>query len=127
MATSLPEYIYRSASDLDSYPYLAAHGLYGGGGYVFELRGPLRSMLMRAEQLNKEGWIDKYTRAVFVEFTVYNAQVTYTRNSTSISHNIFTIYRKTHVHYGLSVLGELVWNSYHGIWIVDKWWLLAHI
>ena len=76
IATTPPEYLYRSASSLDGLPYLAAHALYGGGGYVFELRGSLRSMLQRAEQLKEEGWIDRYTRAVFVEFTVYNAQVT---------------------------------------------------
>ena len=78
MATAPPEYLYKTADELDSYPYVAAHGVYGGGGYVFELRGPLRNMLARAAQLKKEGWVDRYTRAVFVEFTVYNAQVTET-------------------------------------------------
>ena len=75
MEATPTEYMYRSGSDLDSYPYVAKHSIYGGGGYVFKLRGPLRAMLKRAEELKEEGWIDKYTRAVFVEFTVYNAQV----------------------------------------------------
>lgn len=45
---------------------------YGGGGYVFRLRDDLETMINKTYQLEKEAWIDRYTRAIFIEFTVYN-------------------------------------------------------
>ena len=45
---------------------------YGGGGYVFELRGEVESLLARSKTLERDAWIDRYTRAIFIEFTVYN-------------------------------------------------------
>ena len=38
------------------------------------LRGSFKEMLKDIKQLREERWTDKYTRAVFIEFTVYNAQ-----------------------------------------------------
>ena len=38
------------------------------------LRGSFKEMLKDIKQLREEKWTDKYTRAVFIEFTVYNAQ-----------------------------------------------------
>lgn len=46
-----------------------------GGGYVVELRGNVEKMTNKITELEQDGWIDRYTRAVFVEFTTYNAQV----------------------------------------------------
>jgi len=69
------EYRYRTADELDGYPYWAIHGIYGGGGYVMNLRGTVNSMVARMDELESEEWIDKYTRAIFIEFTVYNAQI----------------------------------------------------
>lgn len=46
--------------------------LYSGGGYVFELRGNEDKLLSRSEQLERTAWVDQYTRAIFIEFTVYN-------------------------------------------------------
>lgn len=45
---------------------------YGGGGYVFELRGDEKSLLLRTKELETQAWIDRYTRAILIEFTVYN-------------------------------------------------------
>lgn len=69
------EYVYRSASELDGFPYWAVHNMYSGGGYVMELRGSVRELFHRFERLKEGGWIDHYTRAIFIEFTVYNAQI----------------------------------------------------
>ena len=69
------EYTYRNAADLDSFPFWGTHNMYAGGGYVFELKGSIQQMLDKSISLEHEGWIDEYTRAVFLEFTVYNAQV----------------------------------------------------
>ena len=49
--------------------------MYSGGGYVVDLRGNLHNVVKKLEQLESERWIDRYTRVVFLEFTVYNAQV----------------------------------------------------
>lgn len=45
---------------------------YGGDGYVFELRGDADVLINRTIQLEKEAWVDRYTRVILAEFTVYN-------------------------------------------------------
>ena len=39
---------------------------------MFELRGTGKDLIAQAKQLESEAWIDKYTRAIIIEFTVYN-------------------------------------------------------
>ncbi|XP_038068153.1 uncharacterized protein LOC119737688 [Patiria miniata] len=68
-------YRYTSASDLDGYPFLGIHALYGGGGYVVLVDGSQSQMRAKFRQLYNETWVDKYTRAVFIEFSCYNPQV----------------------------------------------------
>ncbi|BFZ03248.1 hypothetical protein BsWGS_06287 [Bradybaena similaris] len=70
-----PEYIYTSAELLNGYPYWGILSWYSGGGYVVNLRGSKQELIDQLGQLQQEKWIDRYTRAVFVEFTVYNPQV----------------------------------------------------
>lgn len=65
-------YVYRDAESLNGYPYWGRLAIYNGGGYVVELRESLNDLLFKMKQLENEGWIDKFTRAVFIEFTVYN-------------------------------------------------------
>lgn len=72
---SREEYLYRNSSDLEGYPFWATHGLYGGGGYVVPLVGSGRMLKQRLAQVKADGWIDRYTRSIFIEFTVYNANV----------------------------------------------------
>nr|XP_002732126.1 PREDICTED: polycystic kidney disease protein 1-like 2-like [Saccoglossus kowalevskii] len=72
--TTVPEYIYTSASELDGYPYLGRHAFYWGGGYIARLTGSKTDMHDLLYRLEAENWIDKYTRAVFIEFSTYNAQ-----------------------------------------------------
>lgn len=67
-----PEYAYRTSTELDSYPYWGSQALYSGGGYVVELRGSEKVLLDKIAQLKEDMWVDRYTRAVFLEFTVYN-------------------------------------------------------
>jgi len=69
------EYTYRKASDLNSYPYAGTISVYGGGGFVVQLRGDRTAIFQKIADLKAGGWIDKYTRALFLEFTVYNANV----------------------------------------------------
>ncbi|XP_069123973.1 polycystin family receptor for egg jelly-like isoform X2 [Argopecten irradians] len=92
------EYRYTSASELNGYPYWGQMALYAGGGYLVRLRGSSHSITRKMKQLESEGWIDKYTRAVFVEFTVYNPGVNLFAISTLLaefrpSNGIFPSYR----------------------------------
>jgi hypothetical protein len=50
--------------------------VYGGGGYILPLTGFISVLNKKVDVLKRESWIDNRTRAVFVEFSVYNAQVT---------------------------------------------------
>jgi len=69
------EYTYRQGTDIDSYPIYGELHVYGGGGYVAELRGDRAAIYEKIAQLKAGGWIDKHTRAVFLEFAVYNPNV----------------------------------------------------
>ena len=82
------EYTYRSALDLDSFPFWGTHNMYSGGGYVFELKGTIQQLLDKSHALEKEGWINEYSRAIFVEFTVYNAQVNLFGITTYLAENL---------------------------------------
>ena len=89
---------YRKASELDGYPHYAKMQVYSGGGYVVQLRGRIATIQQTLTDLEKHDWIDKYTRAVYAEFTTYNAQVNLFTVSTLVaefvpSGGVFTSYR----------------------------------
>jgi len=69
------EYTYRRGKDIDSYPIYGELHVYSGGGYVAELRGDRATIYDKIAELKAGGWIDKYTRAVFLELAVYNPNV----------------------------------------------------
>ena len=71
----LPEYRYRTSEELDGFPFLGTHEVYGGGGYLVELRGDRNAIVNKIVEIKDNGWIDRYTRAVFIEFATYNTQV----------------------------------------------------
>ncbi|XP_060063521.1 uncharacterized protein LOC132543982 [Ylistrum balloti] len=92
------EYRYTSAAELDGFPYWGQMAMYAGGGYLVRLKGSSHSISKKMAQLESEGWIDKYTRAIFVEFTVYNPGVNLFSISTLLaefrpSNGIFPSYR----------------------------------
>ncbi|XP_064112518.1 uncharacterized protein LOC135219572 isoform X1 [Macrobrachium nipponense] len=72
---NLDEFRYRSAKKLLTYGQTGKLGDYGGGGYVLDLKGAQDDILKRFTLLQERGWIDRYTRAVILEFSVYNANV----------------------------------------------------
>ena len=69
------EYTYKSSTDLDGYPFVGRHAVYRGGGYAVKLDGTAESSYTKIKRLREEGWIDGYTRAVFIQFGCYNAFV----------------------------------------------------
>ena len=70
-----PEFKYVTAGELDSLPYQAKMDLYGGGGYVFRMNQPPPAARKELVTLQQMHWVNNHTRAVFLEFSVYNPQV----------------------------------------------------
>jgi len=48
---------------------------YGGGGYVLDLTANYNDATAELNDLNENLWIDRGTRVVFLDFTVYNANI----------------------------------------------------
>lgn len=69
------EWMYRKAAELDGLPFWGVLDMYSGGGYLLPLRGSRKSISQHLDGLKNNSWIDSRTRAVFAEFSVYNAQV----------------------------------------------------
>ncbi|KAM8855773.1 polycystin-1-like protein 2 [Spinachia spinachia] len=72
--TSSP-WTYQTQSQLRSYPIWGQLVLYRGGGYVAELGPDSQNATSTLDYLYRNTWLDVYTRAIFVEFAVYNANV----------------------------------------------------
>lgn len=64
---------YQTASKLDGLPYWGSKTVYSGGGYTADLGYYMKQAKGVITDLQTFNWIDKYTRAVFVELTVFNA------------------------------------------------------
>ncbi|CAD6198634.1 unnamed protein product [Caenorhabditis auriculariae] len=71
------EYTYKTQENLMTGTIQGSVGRYGGGGYTVSLGGTGSQLAASFQQLKDENWIDENTRAVIVEFSVYNAQVNY--------------------------------------------------
>ncbi len=63
---------HKSAEPLNSYLYSGIYDIYPGDGYVFKLRGSLNYLKSNLSILQQLKWIDRRTKAVFVETTIYN-------------------------------------------------------
>ena len=79
-----PPYGYQSM--FDSFQFKDAHtlqgssiqgksGAYDGSGYLYEIRGQLSYIQGNMSLLKEMNWIDRQTRVIFVEFSVYNPNI----------------------------------------------------
>ncbi|NWW80638.1 PK1L2 protein, partial [Climacteris rufus] len=66
---------YQSQSKLRGHPSWGKLAIYSGGGYVIHLGTDAKNASRILQYLFNNVWLDTFTRAVFVEFTVYNANV----------------------------------------------------
>ncbi|UJR07107.1 hypothetical protein I4U23_011395 [Adineta vaga] len=66
---------YQTSDQSNTYPYIGEHGIYPGGGYIYEFRGRLSEIQSNLSQLQQLKWIDQQTRAVIIQFTLYNPNV----------------------------------------------------
>ncbi|XP_061175577.1 uncharacterized protein LOC133184503 [Saccostrea echinata] len=64
---------YTNPFDIWGVPVLGYYNSYSGGGYIAELDVNLDFTNRTMQELTQNLWIDRSTRAVFFEFTVYNA------------------------------------------------------
>ncbi|XP_048589739.1 polycystic kidney disease protein 1-like 2 isoform X2 [Nematostella vectensis] len=72
--TAHSPWLYHSTLALDGLPYLGLLATYSGGGYTVELHNTDNGK-QQLQTLKKLSWIDHRTRALFVEISIYNAQV----------------------------------------------------
>ncbi|XP_051884653.1 polycystic kidney disease protein 1-like 2 [Pristis pectinata] len=68
-------YVWQYQSKLQEYPFWRNLALYRGSGYVADLTTEIENASRIVKYLAENNWIDSYTRAIFIEFTVYNANV----------------------------------------------------
>ena len=66
---------YKDDEALQGLPIKGEFNSYGGGGYVYEMRGQLSYLLGNLTFLKEMNWIDRQTRAVFAEFSTYNPNI----------------------------------------------------
>ena len=64
---------YRSSVELKNAPYTGQVTVYKGGGYTFTFKRDLAQTKTLLQLLEDQYWLDVRTRAIFVEFTLYNA------------------------------------------------------
>ncbi|KAM4608650.1 polycystin-1-like protein 2 [Polymixia lowei] len=66
---------YQTDTELRSYTIWGKMAFYRGGGFVVDLGPDLQNASSTLQYLFNNTWLDTYTRGIFVEFTVYNANV----------------------------------------------------
>ena len=75
MLNTYKSFQHMSASSLDNYPYMTDFNTYLGDGYVFNLTGSLNELQSNLTLLQKLNWIDKQTRAIFIQFLLFNPNI----------------------------------------------------
>ncbi|KAF6020743.1 hypothetical protein EB796_020951 [Bugula neritina] len=66
---------YQNATALEGLPTRGLAGYYEGGGYAYTLGRSQASAFKSISHLKENDWIDEHTRAIFVEFTIFNNQL----------------------------------------------------
>ncbi|KAL5009826.1 hypothetical protein ScPMuIL_012131 [Solemya velum] len=67
-----PAWRYTSSLDIWGLPVSGIYNTYGGGGYILNFDINPETSVMMLNELVRNKWLDRKTRAVFVEFTLYN-------------------------------------------------------
>ena len=68
-------FIHRTWRELDGYPLIGEFATYSGGGYVAELGTDISTADGVVKHIKEGSWIDDRTRAVFIEFNLYNVNM----------------------------------------------------
>ena len=73
--TRMNEFEYRTQAEREAGSLKADYNTYSGGGYELKLKGHIDKLERKLSTIQNSNWIDNRTRALIVEFSVYNAQV----------------------------------------------------
>jgi len=65
-------FVYQSGEQLNTYIYVGNQQTYDSGGYVYQFRGSLTDLQTNLSTLHRLEWIDSQTRAVIIQFSLYN-------------------------------------------------------
>lgn len=68
-------FVYYSESDLDGSSYWGNIATYSGAGYIANLAHTKEISKEIVQRLKDNLWIDRGTRVIFLDFTVYNANI----------------------------------------------------
>ncbi|KAH9518596.1 TRP-like ion channel Pkd2 [Bulinus truncatus] len=67
--------VYQDAIDLKTAPFVGNIATYKGGGYVILTKRTYGRTVSILEKAKSENWIDLNTKAIFLEYTIYNPNV----------------------------------------------------
>nr|AKN21725.1 PKD1L-2 [Schmidtea mediterranea] len=70
--TVINAFLYQNNTISGGYPFEGTFGIYGGGGYIASLGMKQEQAAYIIRNLQANNWLDKLTRAIFFEGTVYN-------------------------------------------------------
>ncbi|KAK7930536.1 hypothetical protein WMY93_006931 [Mugilogobius chulae] len=68
-------FVYTTESDLNSSSHWGQVSKYGGGGYYQDLSRTKGESSSQLQYLKQNTWLDRGTRAVFLDFSVYNGNI----------------------------------------------------
>lgn len=68
-------WIYKTQEELEGFFYWGKIHMYSGAGYVKDLHNTKEQSAQDIKDLEDKLWIQRGTRAVFIAFTVYNANI----------------------------------------------------
>lgn len=68
-------WVYQNSVKLANAPYMATMSTYKGGGYVYMFERNVERTKEKLNELKNQIWMDAHTRAIFLEFTVYNPNI----------------------------------------------------
>ena len=73
--TNLISFKYSNSSVYNSYPYAGVFSSYVGGGFTYELTGNATQIQADFQVMQQNNWIDRQTRAVFLEYSLFNSNI----------------------------------------------------
>ncbi|CAL1601105.1 unnamed protein product [Knipowitschia caucasica] len=68
-------FVYTTGSDMNSSSHWGQVTKYGGGGYYQDLSNTKGESSRQLQYLKENSWLDRGTRAVFLDFSVYNGNI----------------------------------------------------
>lgn len=66
---------YATESEMNGTSYWGQVSKYGGGGYYQDLSRTKEGSAIQLQSLKDHLWLDRGTRAVFLDFSVYNGNI----------------------------------------------------